>query len=230
MGLPHLLAMILSVILACSSGGVWCLELDYQLNETGMIRQTSCHQSSIHRFILTFDWIRYHDWTPERSQCHAIRSAITGFKWKLPLGVPYDSKSQGSSKFIRAQCNDSEGSTGTSRAVAVDAIGSWERNRGNQKNDEGNVYVIMLQCAPLSLLEIQTALAIDPKDDELDSSKIPFKPIILRLCSPLIEYRAEEMSFGLFICLFATTFSIRPLYSSKDEQTPSFTSNASFSH
>ncbi|KAH8806116.1 hypothetical protein F5884DRAFT_469786 [Xylogone sp. PMI_703] len=58
---------------------------------------------------------------------------------------------------------------------------------------------------PLTWQEIQTALAIDPKDEELDPSKIPFKPVILRLCRPLIEYSSKEDVFRpihLSLCEF----------------------------
>lgn len=76
---------------------------------------------------------------------------------------------------------------------------------------------------PISWPELQTALAIDTKDEELDPLKIPFKPVILRLCSPLIEYSAEEDVFRpihLSLCEF---FLDPESYTSNDEQLSSFT-------
>ncbi|RDW65123.1 hypothetical protein BP6252_10774 [Coleophoma cylindrospora] len=48
---------------------------------------------------------------------------------------------------------------------------------------------------PLSWPELQIALAIDPKDEEFDDLKTPFKSVVLRLCNPLIEYSAKEDVF-----------------------------------
>ncbi|RFU34722.1 hypothetical protein B7463_g1661, partial [Scytalidium lignicola] len=75
---------------------------------------------------------------------------------------------------------------------------------------------------PLSWQELQTALAIDPDDEDLDPSKIPFKPIILRLCRPLIEYSAKEDVFRPIHLSFCEFFLNPTVYMSNDAQVSSF--------
>jgi tetratricopeptide (TPR) repeat protein len=75
---------------------------------------------------------------------------------------------------------------------------------------------------PLSWAELQTALAVEPEDDELDPSKMPFKGVVLRLCSPVLEYKAEEDVFRPIHFSFCEFFLDPKSYSSKDAESSSF--------
>ena len=78
-----------------------------------------------------------------------------------------------------------------------------------QKLAKGIFMWVCCSTQPLSWLELQTALAMDPEDDELDPSKMPFKSAVLRLCSPLVDYNAEEDVFDPSISPSANSFWIR---------------------
>lgn len=84
--------------------------------------------------------------------------------------------------------------------------------------------IFMWVCSssrPLTWLELQTALAVDPKDEELDPFKMPFKIVVLRLCSPLIEYNAEEDVFRPSHLSFCEFFLDQTSYAPKDSEVPS---------
>ncbi|RDW56366.1 hypothetical protein BP5796_13241 [Coleophoma crateriformis] len=105
------------------------------------------------------------------------------------------------------------------RSILSDLENETERTQNFMKK-----IFIWICCSvnPLSWPELQIALAIDPKDEEFDDSKTPFKSVVLRLCSPLIEYSAEEDVFRpihLSLCEF---FLDPNLNAPKDEQSPSF--------
>lgn len=64
---------------------------------------------------------------------------------------------------------------------------------------------------PLHWAELQYALALQPDNEELDHANKPFKTVVLRICSPLIEYQEEQDLFRpvhLSVCDFLFDSSV----------------------
>jgi tetratricopeptide (TPR) repeat protein len=101
-------------------------------------------------------------------------------------------------------------------------LGELKKESGAARKLAKDIFTwVCCSTHPLSWTELQTALAVDPEDDELDHSKLPFKGVVLRLCSPLVEYKAEDDLFRPIHLSFCEYFLDPKSYTSQDAQTPS---------